>query len=495
VKKFAVLLFINLFVISAASAEESGMKLSLKEAVKAALERNLDLKAELYNPAQAESDLKKSRAIYEPHLTLDTSYQDSNQYSPSLNSGASQSTFILTPGAYKLLPSGGTLTLNYQNQKQNGTIIVPPFESSWSSSLGLSLNQPLLKNFGRETTELNIRVSEISKVTSINHLKSRILAVVAQVRAEYFNLVSFREDFDSRKNSLELAKKVLSETEARVNAGVLPAMEILNARFGVSSREKELIDSEKTLHDQVDLLSGLLQIKNADNIVTTDKPQTSAIEINEADALKKAISFRPELDELKGQLATTDIQTAVAKNQTLPSLNLQSSLALTGLANGYGRDTERLGSLNYPVWSVGLQLDYPIGNESARNDYIKSRLKSEQTTVQIESLKSSIEIEVRNAIRAVKSNFKQLDVAETARLYAEERVKAYMKKGEVGLATTKDILDVENDLVTAKSNQIKANAGYATALNQLWKSTGELLEREGIIVDSSRSEAIYKEVR
>jgi outer membrane protein len=437
----------------------------------------------------------KSRAIYEPHLTLDTNYDESTRFTPTLGGGTYQSSFVLTPGAHQLLPTGGTLSLKYQNERQNGTIIVPPFASSWSSSLGLTLNQPLLKDFGRETTELNIRVSQISKESSISHLKSRILAIVAQVRTEYFNLVSFREDLEARKASLELARRVLSETEARVNAGVLPAMEILNARFGVSSREKELIDSEKTLHDQIDLLAGLLQIRKVDNIETTDKPRTSAIEINESAALTKAIAFRPELEELKGQLAVADLQTSVAKKQTLPTLDLVSSVALTGLGNGYGRDIERLASFNYPAWSVGLQLDYPIGNESARNDYIKSRLKSEQAAVQIESLKSSIEIEVKNAVRAVKSTYKQIDVAETARQYAEERVKAYMKKGEVGLATTKDILDVENDLVTAKTNQIKAYAAYATALNQLWKSTGELLEREGITVDSSRSDAIYKEAR
>jgi outer membrane protein TolC len=494
-KKLAAILFINLFLFSVASAEEPGMKLSLKEAVKLALEKNLDLKAELYTPAQAESDIRKNRAIYETHLTLDTSYEESTQFTPSLGGGSYESTLALTPGANQLLPSGGTLALKYDNVRRNGTIIVPPFESSWSSSLDLSLKQPLLKDYGRETTELGIRVSQLAKETSISHLKTRILAIVAQVRTEYFNLVSAQEDFEARKSSLELAKKVLSETEARVKAGVLPAMEILNSRFGVYSREKELIDSEKALHDQVDLLSGLLQLTKIDNIVTTDRPQTSSIEMDESRAIGRALSIRPELEELKGQLAVTDLQTSVARKQIQPSLNLLASAGLTGLANDYGRDTERLGSLKYPTWSIGLQLDYPLGNESARNDYVKSRLKGEQTAVQIDSLKSSIEIEVKNAIRAVRSSYKQLDVAEAGRQYAEERLKAYMKKGEVGLATTKDILDVENDLVAARTNQIKANAGYATALNQFWKATGELLEREGITVDSSKSDSLYKEAR
>jgi len=472
------------------------MKLSLKEAVRLSLERNLDLKAELYNPAQAEADIRKNRSIYETHLTLDSSYRDSTLYSPALDRDYDQSTLIITPGVSQLLPTGGNLGLSYQNIKEtNSTVAAPALGSFWNSSLGLTLNQPLLKNFGRDTTDLNIRVSEISKEISISHLKSRILAVVAQVRTEYFKLAGFREDLESRKISLELGQKVLSETESRVKAGVLPAMEILNAQFGVASREKELIDAEKAVSDQIDVLTQLLQIDKITDIDTTDKPDRAAISINEADALKSAISFRPEMDELNSQLKSLELQSAVAKKQTLPSLNLISTVGLTGIDKDYGRNNERLGSLDYPAWSVGIQFDYPLGNQAAESDYVKSRLRVEQTTVQISNLKSSIENEVKIAIRGVISSYKQLDVADRGRLFADERVKAYMKKSEVGLATTKDLLDVENDLVAARTNQIKAAAVYAISLNQYWKSTGELLDREGIIIDSAKSDALYKEVK
>ena len=172
-------------------------------------------------------------------------------------------------------------------------------------------------------------------------------------------------------------------------------------------------------------------------------------------------------------------------------MNLVSSVALTGIDKDYDRNNERLGSFDYPAWSVGLQFDYPLGNQAAESDYVKSRLKVEQAKVQLENLKSSIENEVKIAIRGVTSSYKQLDVADRGRLFADERVKAYMKKSEVGLATTKDLLDVENDLVAARTNQIKAEALYAISLNQYWKSTGELLEREGILIDSSRSDQLY----
>lgn len=480
---------------TAADAEDAKLPLTLKDAVKMALEKNLDLKAELYNPAQAEADIRKNRAIYETHLTLNASYQDSSTLSASTGSNYDVDTFKLAPGAYRLFPTGGTLGVTFNNSHTDISQVQTGYGRYWGSDVTFSLTQPLLKNFGRDATELNIRVAELSKESSLKSLKAKILATVAKVRTDYYNLYSYRQDLESKQISLDLAKKILAETEARVKAGVLPAMEILNAQYGVSSREKELIDAERAVSDQADSLRLQLQLSDKGEIVPVDPPNRSAIAINEDEAVKKALATRPDIDLLKSQLETNELQTRVARSQTLPSLNLTSSVALTGTGQSYRRDMERVGSADYPVWNVGIQLDYPIGNDAARNDYIKSSLKTEQTKAQIEGVRSSAITEVKSAIRAVQSGWKQLDVADRGRAYAEERLKAYLKKSEVGLATTKDVLDVENDLSTARSNQIKAQVTYTTAISELWRSTGELLEREGIAVSSALSDALYNGTR
>lgn len=492
--KYSAALLLQSFLVGIAAADTGTMNLSLKDSLRYAIERNLDVKADYYLPAQAESDIRKNRAIYETHLTLDTSYRDSSTYSTAADMELQQSSFVVTPGAYRLLPSGGTLAVNYQNTRQENSTI-SPVGTYWSSYLELSLNQPLLKNFGRETTELNIRVAEISKDGSLSQLKTRIMSTVAQVAGEYYRLGALQEDLASKQVSLQLAKKVLADTEARVKAGVMPAMEILNAQFGVSSREKDLIDAEKAVSDQVDLLRLLLQLDSGTEIVTTDRPDRTAYVLNEAEAVSKALVNRPELEELMSHLKSFELQTSVAKSQTQPNLNLVTSAALTGADKKYGRNVERTGSMDYPVWSIGVQFDYPLGNQAAENDYVKSRLKTDQLMVQIDSLKASIANEVRLAIRAVQSNYKQLDVADRARAYADERLKAYMKKLEVGLATNKDLLDVENDLVAARTNQIRAQATYSYSLYQFWRTTGELLDREGIVVSSDRSDNLYRGVK
>ncbi len=490
-----------LLTVSSSHAETGVLNLTLKEAVRMAVEKNLDVKTELYNPAQAEADIRKNRAIYETHLTLNTSYQDSTSFpANTISSGGvssyEQQLFKLSPGVYRLIPTGGTLGLTFNNYYTNtNSKSAFTMKDYWQSDLTLFFNQPLLKNFGRETTELNIQAAVLAKDGSLQRFKGKLLTTVAQVRSEYFKLQSLRDDLESKKVSLELAKRVMGETDKRVSAGVLPAMENLNAQFGAASREKDVIDAEKSVRDEVDVIRVLLQINDLKDIIPTDIPNRDLFTMNEDVAVKRALAERPELDDLKSQIAAGELQTRVAKSRTQPDLTFTSSAAVTGLGQSYGRNMERVGSTDYPVWSVGLQLDYPLGNQAAENDYIKNRLKTDQARTQLESLQSSISAEVRTALRAIESSYKQLDVTDRGRAYAEERLKAYIKKNEVGLGTTKDVLDVENDLATARSNQIKAQVAYTTAISQLWKATGELLEREGITVTTTAADQLYGKAR
>ncbi len=58
-KRYVVTLGFVAVLAGMASAEESARQLTMKEAIKLAVETNLDVRAELYNPASAEADIHK----------------------------------------------------------------------------------------------------------------------------------------------------------------------------------------------------------------------------------------------------------------------------------------------------------------------------------------------------------------------------------------------------------------------------------------------------
>jgi outer membrane protein TolC len=63
---------------------------------------------------------------------------------------------------------------------------------------------------------------------------------------------------------------------------------------------------------------------------------------------------------------------------------------------------------------------------------------------------------------------------------AETRLASFLKRGKLGLATTKDVLDAEANLTQARETLSGARADFQSALTSLWKSTGELLDRHGV---------------
>lgn len=486
----SILVFIALLVSVAINvcAEDKPISLSLGEAIRMAAEKNLSVRAELYNPAQFEADINRNRAIYDPVLNLQTLYSDSTSPASSLTGYAFQFNSSLS----QLFWTGATASVGFNNS-YNSTNSLTSLKNYWQSSLGATLNQPLLKKFGRENTDLNITISRYSKFASLDHFNLLLLNTVTQVRTEYFKLYSLREQLEVRKVSLELARKILTETRSRVDAGVLPAMEILNAEFGMTSREKDLIDAEKAVSDQVDVLRLLLQIPSKANIVTRDLPRRELYQVDQDEAIKRSLN-RPDIKELKRNLDISELQTRVFDNNLKPDLSFSASGSLVGLDNSYSRNLEKMSNFDYPAWSVGLVFTYPLGNNAAENDYRKSRLKSAQTALQIRSLEESTINDVVSSIRGINSGYKQIEVADRGKLFAEERLRAFIRKNEVGLATTKDVLDVENDLANAKNNQILAAVNYDNAVTRLWQVTGELLEREGVRIVEGDADKLYTNI-
>jgi outer membrane protein TolC len=474
------------------------VRLTMGDAVKMAVEKNLDLRVEQYNPAQQEAEYQKNRGIYDPVLSLQASYNDTTSYSANpVSSKFISQTTQLNAGVSQLLPTGATATLGFNNSylSSNLSSASTGLSSYWQSGLGLTLNQPLLKNFGRETTELTIVTARLGKEASLEKLQTRLISLVAQIRIEYYKLYSLKEELEVRKSSLELAKRVLNDTQARVKAGIMPAMETLNAEFGMASREKELIDAERTVRDQMDLLGQLLQMPPGREFEIVEVPAKTHYEVSVQGEIKQALINRPELRELRRNLELLELQARVAGNKTNPDLLFSATATTAGLGDTYPRDMDRLSSGNYPSWGAGLTFTYPLGNQAAKNEYRKNKLKVEQAALQIRNQEELIANDVRAAVRAIISNYKQLDVADRGRTFAEERLRAFVRKAEVGLATTKDVLDVENDLATAKNNQIKAQVAYANAITQLWRVTGDILAKEQIRLQPLDPDALYKGVQ
>jgi len=243
----------------------------------------------------------------------------------------------------------------------------------------------------------------------------------------------------------------------------------------------------KLRHDAADQLRTTLHLPPGTPVETTETSAPEPFGYTEGDALRTALSRRPDLVRARVAVRTSEFNERVSGNLVLPSLALEGGAGLTGLDTSFGNALDDMRSGRYPNWSVGLRFSYPLGNRFARADLAASRLKASQARTQLSAAEESAGLEVRAALRALDSQREQIAVTAQGVTAAETLLASYRKRQQLGLATTKDLLDVEAGLTQARENDTAARADYQSALTDLWRSTGELLDRQGIRLDGNAS--------
>jgi outer membrane protein TolC len=483
VQRLALLSLVALAFPGPAAAETA--RLSVDDAVRIAVERNLGLQAETFNPAIAETGIRKARAIYDPLFTSLLDHQGSDlNAAPGSSLVDKRRLFNFDTSITQLLASGATASASFTNLWFEDNLGfrsapgVPTFRYA-QPQLTLSFSQPILRGLGREVTERGITTADDATDSAFADWTQQALNTAAAARNQYLVLLKARESLTTQQASLALAREVQSQNEARVSAGVLASYQLQESRLGVLQAQKNLLDAERAERDAADQLRTTLHLQAGTAIVTMPPPPVPS-EVSESDALRAAMLRRPDIVKARVAVHTAEFNEKVSRNLALPSLALKGSSGVTGFDKSYGDAFNDMGSAKYPNWSVGLNFSFPIGNNSARADVAANRLIASQARTQLAATEESATLEVLTALRALASAQEQIGVTEQAVTAAEALMASYLKRQQLGLATTKDVLDVSASLTLARQSYTTARADYHSAFTNLWKATGELLDRQGI---------------
>ncbi len=471
---------LGLFRVDALAAD---VPISVDEAVRSAIENNLDLRVETYNPAIAETGVRRASSIYNAKLSATADHAEENAKSSPLSDFVVRTrSYDFNASASRLLSSGATTTASFTNLGSSDNLGAP-MSRYWKPELSLNVSQPILSGFGKEVTERGITTASDAKESALAAWRNRAIGVAADTRNQYFALINALENLDTRKASLALAQRVHAENQARVKAGILAEIELLDSELGVAQREKDLLDADKNVLDQADRLRVLVQYPAGTSLAPSDAFPEGPSGVTDQEATAKALRMRPDLAGARIAFRTQEFLSRVNRNITLPSVALNGGVGVSGLGKDYGTALDDVGSGKYPFWSVGIAFAYPLGNDAAEADLAAARLQARQAQASIRTLEESIGLDVRAAVRNLESKRQQIEVAQKGVNLAEARLASYIKRQKLGLATTKDVLQVESDLVTARVGLASARADYQGAVTQIHKSTGELLEKHGIRID------------
>ncbi|MFQ5721378.1 MAG: TolC family protein [Candidatus Aminicenantales bacterium] len=504
----AVLTFFSGFFLL---GEEKVLTLSLEDCVVKALKNNLQIAVERYNPELADVSLTRAKELFMPRFDLNYGTQKTENPPYWWIQGAN--TLVTKYKDYGLsivqqIPTGGNFSLSLTSYKSDTNQSFQLINPRFGSTLRFDFVQPLLRDFGFKVSRKEIIIAQNNIKISRRQLESTLLDTIYKVQEAYWNLVYSIENYKVKKQSLELAQDLLAKNKKEVEVGKLAPIEILNAEAVVASREADILQAEALIKKNEDVLKNVLNLPeeaSLGQIVPSDQPTYVKKEISLEEALKKAYEKRPDLKMKKTDIKTKELNLAVAKNQTLPGLNLNLSYWSPGISGDrllYLNDNPFLGiivgkekgsasnslrdafQLKYKNWALSLSLSIPLSNFLTKADYVRARMELEKSQLELENIKKQVLMEVKDAVREIETSAKRVEAYRVARELAEKRLEAEEKKLRVGLTTNYFVLQYQEELGTARSQEIKALVDYNLAWAKLDKALGTSLDKRHIrIVD------------
>lgn len=502
--------------VAGAIAPPAEVALTLAEARALALEKNIELRVERENVAIAASGEGRAKGAYDPTLRADARWRDRTDPVNSILSGAptgelapNTSGYVASLGISQLLPTGGTVAFTTTTARDETTNVFASLSPSWSTSLGLELRQPLLRNFPIDPARQGLRVARVDRSRSAASLARVTAETVAAVERAFWSLLAARRDAEARESAVALAERQKVDVGSRVEAGTLSEADLAAPAAELEKRKGELYGSREAASRAENALRSFLLADPADplwssRLVLVDEPEGPAPTAPDVEAaLVSATATRPEVAEAAARLERLTLEDEAARDRTRPQLDLIAAYARRGLAGeqnpgidppfpvgateipdavdgGLGRSWGTVREGRYPDASVGLALTIPLGNRAARADAAVARSSRTQAYLALLRTRQAVEVEVRNAAVALETAAQRLAAARAGRTAAETQLRVEEERFDAGLSTTFFVLTRQNDRTQALLAETAALADLRKSRVEWARATGTLLEERHI---------------
>ncbi len=463
------------------------VRLSRDEAVRMAVEGNLDLAVARLSPRIAQQRLIQAEAAFDAVLFADADWQklDTPQPEgvvPGLASDVQQENFALNTGVRKRFATGGTLQIDTTLQRLERVPSVFDVNRYYDATALVSLNQPLLRGFGRAVNTTEIRLAQNAAAGTRFDVATNLNQLVRDVEAAYWNLDLARRQVQIQQRLLERTMEERDRLEKRAEFDVSP-VRITEANSRVELRRADLIRVRAAVRNASDRLKRLI---NSDRLPLTDEtlvlpsdpPTEGAVRFGLLDAITTALRERPELDA-----ALLDVDDA----RPAPTPGGQPAAAAAGLTaalgfNGIDEDRwesayEDLADGDYIDYQLGLAFEQPLGNRDAQALQPQRQLEEDQATLAYRQAAQNVVLDVKNALRDVLTNYELVGATRAARWAAADSLRSINVQEDVGVALTDEFLldlklNAQERLANAEFQEAQAVANYATAIAEMQRPRG-----------------------
>ena len=416
----SILIFLLFFSFSSFAQE----KLSLKDCIDRAIEKNISIKNSSLDLLNSTENKKTAIGNFVPSFNINGNH--------SWNTGLTQN---ITTG---ILENQTT-----ENSSMNMSVAVDVFN-------GLAN----IRRLHRANLDL------LAKKYQLEDMKEDISLLVAN---SYLQILFNKEQLDVQKSQLKISQEELRNAKEKFNNGVIPEGNLFEIEANLALSEQNVIMAENGYQLSKLSLSQLLMFGDSDNFDIADDnyeiPQTDILNKDAKEILEEAMKNRNDI-----KLAETNLEIAIKEQQISKSALLPSASAYYSYNSRVIMDAPTSLKSQFDLnagESIGLQLNIPIINGwSSRAGIKKSKLNVLRSKNLLDQTKMDLENTIYQALNDAKGAIKSYEAAKKSEIARKTAYEYAKERFENGALNTINYFQAQQLFETAQSELIKAKYDY-----------------------------------
>lgn len=440
--------------------------LSLKKALEIAFRSNRSYMSEKESLFLTALSLVGTRHTFSPQLSAVLSYL----YNDGSDTDMSQSSRLGLDLSQRL-PLGGTVSISGDSTFQGNYASGITDPGSFSSSLGVSLSQPLLRGAGREVAYNSLIQAERNLVYAIRSFELYRQRFAIDTASRFYSLVREIQSLDNQHRNMDSVIHAREKAEALHEVGSASLLDVLRAKTSELNSKNSLIAAEESLNLNMDRFLIYL------GLPTTQKIEIVPLEIEPAlpdydirSAVEVAFCNRLDLLTRREQLEDSERNLRIAKNSLLPDLDLNLGYSVSTASDPSYFDQKR----DRDSWSAGLSLEIPLDRVNERNSYRSAQISHGQAGRSLEEFEDELVIEIETAIRELKRRWQSLEI-QGQQIEVQGRTtriaEIQFNQGEI---ENRDFLEAKQALLEAENSLISERVDFEITRLRLLMDLGIL---------------------
>lgn len=338
-------------------------------------------------------------------------------------------------------------------------------DATYNSAYALSYSRPLARGAGRYVNRIPRFIASNNLMLSYDRLDDQVRQLKKSVMDAYFLAVAAREAITVREASLEVSLQQLERTVERYKVGLAIRAELLQAENSVLSQRSQLLDAHVNYDSLLDSLTVLIGLPQAYGLTVDANGALLDLGTELPDDLWQLVEQNSyELKSLCAQLANLRLQRDQQLNQLRPAVDLSVSLGRSSAGDNIG---EAMTDNDSTVYGMSLDWSRTPGERSSRASLAQADLDLASLDLAIQDVELQLKTALRQQQRDLSTKYQQIELAEGNLEVVIETHAIQVERNAVGLATTLDVVEAQEDVLSAELALLNARVSYQQAYREI----------------------------